>query len=974
MGGNPVLFDRFEVIDHLGSGGVGKVYLVDDREAGGERRALKVVDLPPGRESLYGLIRGEFELLARFDHPHLAAAYDIGRMGSSAFFTLEYVSGPTFLEAVARLDTGEMLRLAVEVLQALAFIHGLGYVHGDVKPQNIMVDSRGEKPRAKLLDFGLAESIMEAKSPLLASSGTPAYFPPEKVQGAPPDPRSDLYSFGVTLFEVLTGTLPFGGRTPAELIEKHRNEPAPKPSGVDPGLGPELDRICLRLMEKEPRRRFQNAEAVISALAPFGPGASGSVQVQGGKHLVMAAFVGREGDLESLEDALNPPGAGRPSLRTFAVIGDEGMGKSTLLKELALTARVRGHRVLEQDCSTGAQGTEEILEGLILPLKAGIEDLDPLLGTSLGAWSQGERRAEGPRNDWDPTVLAKSLAGLFFATSVRTPLLVVLQNLHEVDSRFMSVLARLAREESDGHWAVVVAAREKFEDPRSGQIFEPLLAGKDVRVVRLEPLGAEDVTDWVSTAFPGVDLPAETVEEVIRWSGGSPLLVREALLTGVEEGRFAAGKEGWRYVPPPRGKRFPAAGGQVERRLKSLSEGEKEVLRALALDTGELRSEWMSQYLQVEGPEVLFPLLRRLARSGWVNEDRSSRSFVLPNDRVKRTLLREMGRMAREAGHRRFGEIIEVAGGEEEDLGVTLAGHWARSGDGDRGARWCIRAGEWLEKRGRYRAALLHLRAARRLALAREWDSGEMNRIEIPLATMHLWRGNPKRAEKILRSCLERELEATQEAICRHRLAVTLMWRDELEDALDMVRGSREILEETGERTILGGVLDTLSSILYRLGRFEEVIELSGKQLELVGENPRAQVGIWLSTVASMMAQGRLNEGVQMVRRALKAARTLRDAPQLVARCYSSFAALRNNQAMSKRALRWHRAAARYYERIGFDLDAANSRQSAGFLLYRMGVTTRASEEVSKALETFQRTGQVHAFASEVDWQILVAL
>ncbi|MHC5037504.1 MAG: protein kinase domain-containing protein, partial [Planctomycetota bacterium] len=184
MGEGHVFFDRYHVVRRLGRGGAGVVFLVEDVREKNVQKALKVVDLPPDQRDAFDLIQSEFLILAKYEHPHLARAFEIGRSENQAYFTLEYVSGTNLLEAAAQRDVPGILHLSVQVLRALAFIHSLGFVHGDVKPQNILVDAAGPAASAKLLDFGLAESILGEKSPAFRSSGTPAYYPPEKAHGA----------------------------------------------------------------------------------------------------------------------------------------------------------------------------------------------------------------------------------------------------------------------------------------------------------------------------------------------------------------------------------------------------------------------------------------------------------------------------------------------------------------------------------------------------------------------------------------------------------------------------------------------------------------------------------------------------------------------------------------------------------------------------------------------------------------------
>jgi eukaryotic-like serine/threonine-protein kinase len=262
-----VLANRYAVGELLGRGGMAEVYLATDR----------VLDRPVAFKVLGGWLahdgtfverfRREALAAARISHPNLVAVFDAGSEEGVHYIVMEHVPGETLADVLrreGRLDADRATKIAASVADALAVAHAARIVHRDVKPANVMLTPDG---RTKLMDLGIARSI-DGDSITHASSilGTAGYISPEQARGDPVDHRSDIYSLGCVLYEMLTGRQPFEAQDPLAVAYKHVHEAPVPPTSLEPSIPPALEAVILRAMEKEPAARFQSVADLASAL------------------------------------------------------------------------------------------------------------------------------------------------------------------------------------------------------------------------------------------------------------------------------------------------------------------------------------------------------------------------------------------------------------------------------------------------------------------------------------------------------------------------------------------------------------------------------------------------------------------------------------------------------------------------------------------------------------------------------------
>jgi eukaryotic-like serine/threonine-protein kinase len=269
------LFDgRYRIQRKLGAGGMADVYLAEDQELG-RRVAIKILNSRHGNDDQFiERFRREAKNAAALNHPNIVSIYDRGEAEDTYYIAMEFLDGRTLKELIVSRGAAPInvaIEYARQILSALRFAHRHGIVHRDIKPHNVLVDGEG---RVKVTDFGIARAGTSQMTETGSIVGTAQYLSPEQARGGEVDPRSDLYSLGIVLYELLTGKTPFDGETPVEIAMKHLSATPKPPSKLRPDVPPELDMVVLRALAKNPDERYQSADEMEADLDRVARGAN----------------------------------------------------------------------------------------------------------------------------------------------------------------------------------------------------------------------------------------------------------------------------------------------------------------------------------------------------------------------------------------------------------------------------------------------------------------------------------------------------------------------------------------------------------------------------------------------------------------------------------------------------------------------------------------------------------------------------
>src|SRR5829696_911121 len=272
-----IVDERYRILRRIGSGGMADVYCAEDIQLGREV-ALKLLYRRFAEDAEFvERFRREASSAAGLQHPNVVQVFDRGEWDGTYYIAMEYLAGRNLKQVVrdhGSLDPALAADIVLQILKAARFAHRRGVVHRDIKPHNVIVDDDG---RAKVTDFGIARAGASDMTETGSIMGTAQYLSPEQAQGHPVDARSDLYSIGVLLYELLTGVVPFDADSPVTIALKQVSEEPLPPSQLNPAISPQLEDVVIRALQKDPAYRYADADEFIAALeevrgVPLGTG------------------------------------------------------------------------------------------------------------------------------------------------------------------------------------------------------------------------------------------------------------------------------------------------------------------------------------------------------------------------------------------------------------------------------------------------------------------------------------------------------------------------------------------------------------------------------------------------------------------------------------------------------------------------------------------------------------------------------
>jgi tetratricopeptide (TPR) repeat protein len=856
-----VLQERYRLDAELGRGGMGVVYRAHDTLLARDV-AVKLLNLAaPGSEG--GAVRARFlreaQATARLNHPHIVAIYDAGEAFLSGattplpFIVMELIAGGPLPHSLP-VPLAAGLEIARQICTALVEAHAAGIIHRDLKPGNVLLTPA---KTAKLVDFGLAH--LSAASQLTAEGtfmGTVAYMAPELIQGQPATVQSDLYAFGVLLYEIVAGRQPFEAEHLAAVLSQHLYAPVVPPSTYHDDVPPALDRLVLCLLHKQPADRPASAADVLPALEQL---TSAELMPQPELPLLdriaRGRFVARERETAVANNLWQRTMGGEG--QTLLLSGEPGIGKTRLVQELKVQVEINRARALWAECYAEGSAPYAPLAQIMMQLfQSGVPiDLDlpeyvanglltiaPALQPffpDLSPTRLQEPQAEQQR-------LFDSILTLLTLLAARTPLLLVIDDAHWADNGSLNLLRYLARRGRGLRLLLVLTYREvELNEARAlHELLFDLQRERLATRLKLNRLTPEQTGDLLATLF-AEEITPEFLHGIYQETEGNPFFVEEVCKALIESGQLSRQDGRWQRPPDMADMRIPQSVRlAIETRVTKLPETVQEVLRLAAVFGRRFEFNLLYQVADLD-EDSLIAALEQAERAQLIHEVGAGGGglFSFAHALIPTALVEGLSGLRRRRLHRRVAAVIEERNPHDYE---ALAHHFAAAADEERAILYYGRAGERAlvvcaneDAERHYRAALefdpeplarAALLAGLAEAVARQ--SHPAAAIALFEEAIQLYQSLPDSDQiarlyaRLARVVSDSEGRAPGLATCRQGLAAVA--------GQPATPGLAALLAETARACALNGLLEEAGSLFDRALALAERFSLVAVQAELL--------------------------------------------------------------------------------------------------------------------------------------------
>jgi tetratricopeptide (TPR) repeat protein/predicted Ser/Thr protein kinase len=678
--------ERYLLKSELGQGGMGTVYLARDTVLNRDV-ALKLVSSPRLGTDGRSRLLSEAQTVAQLKHPNIVTVYDAGEVEKQPYVVMEYIQGDTLNEY--QLDgLGQIIDIAKQICAALEYAHTHDIIHRDLKPENVIIQPDGS---LQLMDFGLAISTTSRLTENGLIMGTVAYMSPEQAFGYELTPSSDLYSLGVMLYELTTGSLPFEAENALGVITQHINAPVVPPFAKNEDLPGLLNDLIISLLNKDPADRPASAADVRAMLEDE------SLLETAGTHakelsvldrIVRGRILGREQEFAEVRALWLKSIAGHE--QTVLLSGEPGIGKTRLMREIATNAGVSGGTTLIGECYAESNApynafSQIIRQGLqhhhqngnVLPDAV----MDDLLDLTPDLRHHYVDIKANPKLDpgTEQQRLFENMVVFCNAIAKDSPLLLVVDDAHWADSGTVAMLHHLIRRTQNLPLMILVTYREielKEARPFNEMLLELNRQRKGTRL-KLKRLDREQTHMMLKAIFQE-EISEEFLDGIDRETEGNPFFIEEVCRTLVESGDLFYEDGEWHRpsmdeLEIPQGVQIA-----VESRLEKLPYEHQEALRMASIFGREFEFEVLLDALDLD-EDTLIEALETAEEAQMIREvdDTEDVTFTFVHALVPNAISDSIRTLRRRKMHRRAAKAIQSISPEDYE---SLAYHYGEAG------------------------------------------------------------------------------------------------------------------------------------------------------------------------------------------------------------------------------------------------------------------------------------------------------
>jgi Nif-specific regulatory protein len=908
-----------QIIEEKGSGGIGRVYKALDCD---ERIvALKVLLSQEPKD--IERFKKEFLCLSSISHPNIVQVCDFGYAAKGGpYFSMEFIQGKDLRAYFHKLDGQRLYSILLQICQTLEFLHTKGIIHGDIKPSNILI-AGDEHPKMKFTDFGSAE--YGKNSDITQWKGTIPYIAPEIIRGEEHNHQADLYSLGVTLYEAITGDLPFKEKNLMDIAKAHLDiEPEFPKETRTPDT---FKKIVLRLLKKDPIDRYYSAGEVVEDLKELIDISPKENEILLGRSLIaFTPFIGREKELSLLRRAFEQAQSGQSKL--ILLTGEFGVGKTRLLKEFKDFVQVNNGTVIWKTT--------------------------PDIGTTFFKNNQN-------------------------LTTGSYPLVLIIDDFQNAHSEAVDLLLDFLKQAKDGKVLICLVLENNFttsdKDKKASLIeskIETALKENVLKIV-LEPLSQDDTAELLNSAFK-LRNPVEKIGELLyKKTGGNPFLVVSVMNFLLENGYVTRADdlweiktEGFKKVELPEAYRE-----ETKQRLSRLGSDSLNLLRIGSVVRSEVTVDFL---IQVSGStnektkECLEEIFKeRILRSEGTS---SGGKLAFINGLVKDLIYHEIEEKDKRTLHKTCGKVIEELHFDNlEPIIDDLAYHFVEAENTELALKYSFLAGEKAENENDPEKAIEHYENTVKL-----WDenfeSAHLLKEEVlkKLASQYEKTGDFGKAfdlySEALRLLKDRKEEIEKTLNVYGRLGTLLSRKGDYDEAIKLLNEALSMIEEnrfSKESSMLyitlGWIYKGKSDYPEAMSFFQKAVKLTeraGHNKELALAFNGLGVIYWTTS--------RFDKAADSYNKALKIFEGLEDREGLV-KIYTNLGLLYRDKANTLEAINFFKKSLSYQEKIGNVRDLSILYNNLGLAYFSACDLDKSLEYQHKGLDLKKKIGEPRLLA-----------
>ncbi|RME53387.1 MAG: tetratricopeptide repeat protein, partial [Deltaproteobacteria bacterium] len=985
----------------------------------------------------------EFLSIKKLRHPNIVEVYETGLHGNKPYFTMEFVDGvdlrsllrchkenrpygkdpkragrsqaplPERIEqkcAEFGIDprgmlvpsgNGEssltlsppILELFLQICDALDYIHQHQIVHRDIKPENILITQGEEGLRIKLLDFGIVKQLhhREVTSEQTLTQhgvvlGSVVYVSPEQAKGLRVDARSDLYSFGIILYELVTGAPPFRADSNVAVLIQHVQETPRPPRQIDPNLSPRLERLILKLLAKDPHDRYPSAKDLKEAIEHLAPHAVEDLPpVVTPQHeeegisfpLLQPTLVGRSRPLRELERNLDRCRRERGPV-TF-LVAEAGLGKSRLLEEFKARITVQGVEIYEGRCQQdhlSAFPFADILRSYLYHRRFQEEKIAEELGENarylkaivpeLENYAFLHPHENSPEDrELLPQKIMESFARFLAAISEKRPVVVILEDFHASDPDQQEFLEFLLTHRTPGTMFCITLREEELAGSLR-TLFVTLKIRRPL-VIRLFPLTLEESKEMIFSMLGSEDLPERFLDFICENAEGNPLFIEEMVRNAVEKGDLfrEAGQWHWRGIITselPKGMEEVLA-----RRVHSLSKNAQEILSVASALGSEFAGEILARVVR-KPEEECFEALNELLFAQFLEEIdiRDEDAYRFKHNNVRLMMYQRLSPQRKQIVHRRIARVMEDLYWRKGLIDAAcgeVALHYERGGERDKAIDYFSMAA--MKARTSYQ---LHhgIRYYKQALSLLPKDDERVGDLLTGLADLYDLSGDPKRALKYYRRAVVLVPNDEYKVDILGKMADICEGKGETKQALAYLAKARKMRMALSE--VPGPMIARLEAVYGKIhanrGDYGRAMSHYEKGLEhLSRKNRSSELAMLLSRIGQVCySKGNYQEALSHLEESLEIYRHLLDDRGIGDTC-NQIGKVYRNLGNFEKSLKFHRESLAVRERIGDVVGTAQSLIAIGSLEAMQSRLAQALEDFQRARDIVERSGDLSPLA-----------